>query len=123
MSSLSRKVPSGRTVPAVEDVAHLIPVFEGHPAAVYTRRLYLDHSETVVKPDRLAPRRLLADWINGTRKAEVEDVVAAARQLNVGMVVFRNRSVPFRAEEVLAQLRAERIAELHGYSIYLSRGN
>lgn len=107
-----------RSVLAPEEIATWLPILETRPPVVYTRRLYLWQSEPVVPAKDLAPRRLLAEWINGEQPQISEaDIRSALEQLNVGALVLSAKP-PANAQALLTQLSARKVDEIGGFEIY-----
>jgi hypothetical protein len=94
-------------------------VREGHPDLVYTRTLYLRHNAQIVSPERLAPRRLLADWINGAAEATQTELLAAIQLLDVRLIVLASHHGPQDAQPLLAAADATEIGEVFGYTIWM----
>lgn len=110
--------PDG-TVLAPEAVAMWLPVREGHPDLVYTRTLYLRHNAQIVPPERLAPRRLLTDWINGAADATQTELLAAIQFLDVRLIVLASHHGAQDAQPLLSAADATEIAEVSGYTIWM----
>ena len=108
--------PADGTVLAPEEIATWLPTRAGHPALVYTRRLYFAHSAPVVAPDRLAPRVLLADWVAGAPDLPRDEIGAALAALDVRLVVLP-ADAPV-AEADLAALGATPVPLAGGYALF-----
>lgn len=110
--------PRDGTVLAPEEIAAWLAVREGHPSLVYTRRLYLTQSAPVVPLERVAPRMLLADWINNAVKVPTDDFLAALRALNVRLIVLAADDGPANAEYLLRAVGARQTETASGYMLW-----
>ena len=90
----------GTRVLAPESVSAWLPVVEDHAAPVFVRGIYLDQSSAVADPALIAPRRKLADWINGEVSLASDALEQALDMLCVSVVVWPHErgTPPFPAE-------------------------
>jgi hypothetical protein len=110
--------PRNGTILAPEEIAAWLVVREGHPALVYTRRLYLTQSAPVVPLERLAPRILLANWMQGAIDAPINDLLGALRVLKVRLIVLPARNGPANADNLVRELGARRSETASGYTLW-----
>ncbi len=103
---------------AVEPVAALIPGFEDSPPLVYSRRLYLDQSAPIVRPEQLRPRRILSNWVNGDGATNPTTVAEAMRTLCVDLIILTSAESRNAQTEVLKDVSATSLAQISGYGIY-----
>lgn len=73
---------------APEAIATWLPVLEPRPPLVFSRRFYLDHSAQVLPAEKMAPRILLADWIDGLADPSPDEVGRALAELCVETLVL-----------------------------------
>ena len=110
--------PAEGTVLAPEEIAAWLPIWEDHPALVYSRRLYLLQSAPVVGADRLFPRQMLAGWVMGEAEMRSSDLRAALAALNVRVVVLPDGGAASGADAILAELGALYEDIPGGYALY-----
>ncbi len=73
---------------APEAIAAWLPILETRPPVVFSRSLYLFHSGQVMRPEAIASRVLLADWIDGRATPTQAEVEAALSALCVKTMVL-----------------------------------
>ncbi|HMO70043.1 MAG TPA: DUF6077 domain-containing protein [Paracoccaceae bacterium] len=110
--------PEAGTVLAPEAIAAWLPGREGHPALVFSRALYLDQAAALVPPERLAPRRLLAEWVTGAADVPGADLLAAIRDLDVRLIVLPASDGPADADDLLRGVGATRTETPPGYVLW-----
>lgn len=106
------------TVLAPEEIAAWLSVWEGHPDLVYSRTLYLEQSAPVVAPERLAPRKLLAEWIANASDVPAEDLLVAMRLLDVRLIVLPAQGSPANADTLLSEIGATDREVASGYVLW-----
>lgn len=110
---------SRATVLAPEGISSWLSIWEGHPPLVYTRQLYFVHSSQAVEPARLAPRKLLAEWINGQAIHTPESILEALASTETRIIVVPTSGKPRFADEILRQCKAKIIGSVASYDVFL----
>lgn len=100
---------------APEAIAAWMPTFEAGPPLVFSRSLYLFHSAQIVPADVIAPRVLLADWIDGRSTPPMTEVLGALTKLCVETLVLPDD----RIEDVPG---ATSLGKMRGYQVFRLQG-
>lgn len=112
------RTPPEATVLAPEAVSSWLSTWEGHPALVYTRQLYFGHNAQAVEPTRLAPRKLLAEWINGEGDHAANAILNALAQLETRLIVIPASGSLSSVNNILENLQKELVGSLASYELY-----
>jgi hypothetical protein len=108
---------NGGRVLATDEIAGVISRFEQHPRLINVRTPYLDILQPAIGEDAYRPRRVLADFADGTPASE-DAVRAALRDLEVSVVVIKAGNATPNDRRLLTSEGYQEVSSEKGYLLW-----